>query len=98
MAEKNRVIWCNPDLIKADRIANYNARKQQREKRAQQEEKRTAEHKPTGTRVVTRPEKTKPSTSTDKESKQHQPKQVKNKQLLETVTEECVTNPTNGPF
>ena len=26
-------IWCNPDLIKADRIANFNARKLQRERR-----------------------------------------------------------------
>ena len=28
-------IWCNPDLIKADRIANFNARKLQRERREQ---------------------------------------------------------------
>ena len=26
-------IWCNPDLIKADRVANYHARKLQRERR-----------------------------------------------------------------
>ena len=43
---EDRVIWCNPDLIKADRISNYNARKLQREKRAAQEERRGVQVKP----------------------------------------------------
>ena len=103
LAEKNRVIWCNPDLIKADRIANYNARKQQREKRAQLADKKTAEHKHTGTGVAPGAEKTKAATSTNKESKQNQSKQVKHKQLLKTVVEETervgdVTDSKNGPF
>ena len=50
-------IWCNPDLIKADRIANFNARKLQRERREKINEKKecdgpkiktaTVSHKPT---------------------------------------------------
>ena len=31
-------VWCNPDLIKSDRIPNYNARKLQRERRNKREE------------------------------------------------------------
>ena len=34
------IVWCNPDLIKSDRIANYNARKLQRKKREKMEEKK----------------------------------------------------------
>ena len=104
LAEKNRVIWCNPDLIKADRIANYNARKQQREKRAEVQEKKAAENKSTRTGVASGTEKVKPSITTNKEEKQNKSKQVKSKKLLETVIEEpkvvgeCVTDPTNGPF
>ena len=36
-----KYIWINPDMIKADRDANYNARELMREKRAELNEKRT---------------------------------------------------------
>jgi hypothetical protein len=39
--EKSKYVWINPDMIKADRDANYNARKLMRERRAHMEEKRT---------------------------------------------------------
>ena len=39
-------IWCNPDLIKADRIANFNARKLQRERREKINEKKEGDGQP----------------------------------------------------
>ena len=39
-------IWCNPDLIKADRIANFNARKLQRERREKMNEKNKGDGQP----------------------------------------------------
>ena len=39
-SDENVIVWCNPDLIKSDRIANYNARKLQREKKEKMEEKK----------------------------------------------------------
>ena len=32
--DDNRDVWCNPDLIRADRIADYNAREERKKRRA----------------------------------------------------------------
>ena len=52
----NVIVWCNPDLIKSDRIANYNARQLQREKREKIEEKKKKRPVPVNvTTEVTKP-------------------------------------------
>ena len=72
--EGKKDIWINEDLIKADRDANYNARKIMREKRVELAKKRTKQ-------TATKDEVKKPAPS--EEPKKQEPKEPKKQQPTE---------------
>ena len=47
LSHDSGIVWCNPDLIRADRIASYKARQLEKDRRTQLQEKFARQSKPT---------------------------------------------------
>lgn len=94
-------VWCNPDLIRADRIANYSARKLQRDRRNQLADKRriTKSTNPIQTeeKMAIKQNKSQASATTTEENIKTEEKKVKNEKR-EKVKTTVVESDTDSLF